>query len=101
MRLLSERYPAYRWAQNAGYATAEHIAGLADAGLTPHHRRSFMRIRQQLTLDFDAPATQTVEIVLPTAVLADIAADPSGDTAEYAAMPNVTIEVERASPHHG
>jgi ribonuclease HII len=101
MRLLSERYPAYRWAQNAGYATAEHIAGLADAGLTPHHRRSFMRIRQQLTLDFDAPATETVEIALPTAILADIAGDTAGDTAEYAAMPNVVIDVERASPSHG
>ena len=53
MHRLSERYPSYRWSQNSGYATPDHIAGLAAAGLTPHHRRSFMRIRQQLTLDFD------------------------------------------------
>ena len=95
MRLLSERYPSYRWSQNVGYATPDHVAGLAAAGLTPHHRRSFMRIRQQLTLDFDAPVEQHFEIVLPTAILADMAAD----TAEYSGMPNVIIETEHAGPH--
>lgn len=55
MRQLSDRYPSYRWSQNSGYATADHVAGLASAGLTPHHRRSFMRIKQQLSLDFDTP----------------------------------------------
>ncbi|HUQ79496.1 MAG TPA: ribonuclease HII [Gemmatimonadaceae bacterium] len=63
MRQLSERYPTYRWAQNSGYATADHVAGLASAGLTPHHRRSFMRIRQQLTLDFDAPLEPLADVV--------------------------------------
>jgi ribonuclease HII len=63
MRQLGDRYPTYRWGQNSGYATADHIAGLASAGLTPHHRRSFMRIRQQLTLDFDAPAEPLVDVV--------------------------------------
>jgi ribonuclease HII len=61
MHRLSERYPSYRWAQNSGYATADHVAGLAAAGLTPHHRRSFMRIRQQLTLDFDATPEPVVD----------------------------------------
>ena len=50
MRQLAARYPAYRWHRNAGYATPDHIAGLDAAGLTPHHRRSFMRVRQ-LSLD--------------------------------------------------
>jgi ribonuclease HII len=63
MRQLSERYPTYRWAQNSGYATADHVAGLASAGLTPHHRRSFMRIRQQLTLDFDAPLEPLADVI--------------------------------------
>src|SRR5829696_3640465 len=27
MRQLGERYPSYRWAQNSGYATADHISG--------------------------------------------------------------------------
>jgi ribonuclease HII len=94
MHRLGQRYPSYRWEQNAGYATPDHIAGLV-AGLTPHHRRSFMRIRQQLTLDFDGPVQDHIEIALPTAILADIAAD----TAEYAAMPNVIIETEHSGPH--
>jgi hypothetical protein len=61
MRQLGERYPAYRWGQNVGYATSDHVAGLAAAGLTPHHRRSFLRPRQ-LTLDFDAGPDTTVEV---------------------------------------
>jgi ribonuclease HII len=95
MRLLAERYPSYQWAQNAGYATPDHVAGLAAAGLTPHHRRSFMRIRQQLTLDFDAPPEHHIEIELPVAILADMAAN----TTEYPAMPNVIIETEHTGPH--
>ena len=35
MRQLGEKYPTYRWGQNSGYATADHVAGLAAAGLTP------------------------------------------------------------------
>lgn len=60
MRQLGERYPAYRWGQNAGYATADHVAGLTAAGLTPHHRRSFLRPRQ-LSLDLDAPIDPSVD----------------------------------------
>ena len=62
MRQLGEKYPTYRWGQNSGYATADHVAGLAAAGLTPHHRRSFMRIRQ-LSLDFDAPVEPLVDLL--------------------------------------
>ena len=72
MRQLGDRYPTYRWGQNSGYATADHVAGLAAAGLTPHHRRSFMRIRQ-LTLDFDAPVEPLAEFVT------ELAADLPGD----------------------
>ena len=103
MRQLGERYPTYRWGQNAGYATADHIAGLADAGLTPHHRRSFMRIRAQLSLYFDAPAQVTLEVALPTDVLADLAADTvldtTGDTASYAVVPNVIGDDHGSSAH--
>ena len=40
---LDHRYPPYGWARNSGYGTAQHIAALRDAGLTPHHRVSFCR----------------------------------------------------------
>jgi ribonuclease HII len=43
MTSLSRRRPGYAWERNAGYATAAHRAGLAELGLTPHHRRSFLQ----------------------------------------------------------
>ena len=49
MRALAVRHPHYRWETNKGYATAEHQAGLAVHGPTPHHRRSFAPV-SQLTL---------------------------------------------------
>ena len=41
MRMLSQRYPAYNWANNAGYSTEDHRNAIIEVGLTPHHRRSF------------------------------------------------------------
>ena len=41
MASLSVRYPAYGWAQNSGYGTSLHLAGLRSAGLTAHHRVGF------------------------------------------------------------
>jgi ribonuclease HII len=46
MEVLAGRYPGYGWERNAGYATADHIAGLAARGITPHHRRTFCRVSQ-------------------------------------------------------
>ncbi|HUF27993.1 MAG TPA: ribonuclease HII [Gemmatimonadaceae bacterium] len=46
MAALARRYPAYRWERNVGYATPAHLGGLMEHGLTPHHRRTFMRVRQ-------------------------------------------------------
>jgi ribonuclease HII len=73
MQSLARRYPTYRWEHNVGYATQDHIAGLATAGITPHHRRSFMRIRQ-LSFDFDGPAEVTVDIPVE-ALMDDMASD--------------------------
>jgi ribonuclease HII len=53
MHALARRYPHYHWNTNVGYGTAEHHAGLALHGLTPHHRRSFSPVAQlRLALDF-------------------------------------------------
>ena len=41
MRILASRHPAYAWERNAGYGTAAHLAALALAGRSPHHRISF------------------------------------------------------------
>ena len=42
MRALDEQYPAYGFARNKGYGTAEHIAALKKYGPCPAHRRSFI-----------------------------------------------------------
>lgn len=46
MRNLAQRYPLYGWEHNCGYGTADHRRALTAAGMTPHHRRSFMPVVQ-------------------------------------------------------
>ncbi|HEY1857938.1 ribonuclease HII [Acidocella sp.] len=41
MRRLHSRYPLYGWAQNAGYAAAQHRAAILQHGPTCHHRMGF------------------------------------------------------------
>lgn len=48
MRVLAEAHPGYGWERNAGYGTAEHLAGIAALGVTDHHRRSFRPVREAL-----------------------------------------------------
>ena len=38
-------YPGYDFTQNAGYGTANHLAGLHKLGVTPIHRRSFEPVK--------------------------------------------------------
>ena len=61
MHALAARYPGYRWEKNVGYSTAAHFAGIAELGVTPHHRHSFLPVRQlSLSLDAIAPADAPV-----------------------------------------
>lgn len=59
MANLAVRYPAYTWERNAGYTTQAHIRGLDSHGITPHHRRSFVRV-SQLMLDFSVVPTELI-----------------------------------------
>src|SRR4051812_43551849 len=61
MRALAGKYPDYRWERNVGYSTLAHLQGLADHGVTPHHRRSFIPV-QQLTLDLAAPVVDIAQL---------------------------------------
>jgi ribonuclease HII len=45
---LAQQYPGYGWEKNAGYGTAQHLAGLKSHGVTPHHRRSFKPVHNIL-----------------------------------------------------
>ena len=45
MEKFDREYPGYDFAQNAGYGTAKHLAGLDKLGVTPIHRRSFEPVK--------------------------------------------------------
>lgn len=45
MARLAARFPAYGWAENAGYPTKTHRAALAAHGPCLHHRLSFAAVR--------------------------------------------------------
>jgi ribonuclease HII len=82
MKALAPRYPTYGWERNVGYSTVKHLAGLAAAGITPHHRRSFLPV-YQLALELaDAPprdeehaANEHAAPVIDPAAALDLATD--------------------------
>ena len=45
MEEFDRKYPGFDFAQNAGYGTANHLAGLHKLGVTPIHRRSFEPVK--------------------------------------------------------
>ncbi len=45
MARLAQRFPAYGWHANAGYATGAHRAALMSHGTTRHHRPGFGTVR--------------------------------------------------------
>lgn len=52
MNLIAGEHPAYQWQKNKGYPTKTHREAIQKEGITPHHRKTFTLIPQQLTLDF-------------------------------------------------
>jgi len=71
MARLAVRYPGYGWEHNAGYATRDHVIGLRELGISPHHRRTYQRIRaiiegDQLSLELD-PESGAAEALLDDA----------------------------------
>lgn len=46
MKELAQSFPEYRFEQNMGYGTKEHIEALQLYGATPYHRRSFAPIKE-------------------------------------------------------
>ena len=43
MREYADIYPGYDFASNKGYGTAAHYAGINEKGLTPIHRKTFLK----------------------------------------------------------
>jgi ribonuclease HII len=83
MHALAGRHPNYRWDKNVGYATLAHLEGLAAHGVTAHHRRSFIPVRQ-LSLDFGSPGEAEIDLgalaaMLEKADVVDVVGDEHGD----------------------
>lgn len=47
MNELDKKFPQYNWKQNAGYLTAEHLSAIDKYGITPHHRKSFLKKHEE------------------------------------------------------
>lgn len=47
MKEFSNQYPFYRFEQNMGYGTKDHLDALGKFGVTPIHRKSFAPIKDQ------------------------------------------------------
>lgn len=43
MTEYAREYPGYGWEKNKGYGSKEHYAGIAQYGITPLHRKSFLK----------------------------------------------------------
>ncbi len=43
MEELDAKYPQYKWKENAGYLTKEHMSLIDKYGLSPHHRPSYLK----------------------------------------------------------
>ena len=61
---LAKNYPHYGWHNNKGYGTVEHQAGLAQHGISPHHRCRFVRLRALLLQHKNLSRTPPQDMVL-------------------------------------
>ena len=52
MENLHQEFPQYHWHNNKGYPTQAHREALREFGTTPHHRRSFRLLGEQLKISF-------------------------------------------------
>jgi ribonuclease HII len=51
MRAYAEKYPEYGWEKNKGYGTKAHIEAIKKYGVTPLHRKKFLRKILEENLD--------------------------------------------------
>jgi ribonuclease HII len=91
MQALAGRYPNYLWERNVGYSTLGHLQGLASHGVTPHHRRSFVPVRQ---LAFDLNASGEVDVTMLAQLLDAASAPVEGDDVERREVERGKVERE-------
>jgi len=83
MRALAAHHPNYLWERNVGYSTRAHLSGIAAHGVTPHHRRSFIPVRQ-LSLDLSGQLAEEIDVsalasMIETAPVSDDDSSIAGD----------------------
>ena len=52
MMTLDLECPQYHWKSNKGYPTKSHREGIMETGTSPHHRKTFRLLPEQLEIDF-------------------------------------------------
>nr|WP_298681999.1 ribonuclease HII [uncultured Dongia sp.] len=50
MSQLALTHTVYGWERNAGYGTAHHLSAIKSHGITPHHRRSFRPVSENIPI---------------------------------------------------
>ncbi len=53
MMRISEKFPLYGWNKNKGYPTRKHREAIVRYGISPHHRKTFKMLDNQLKLNFE------------------------------------------------
>ena len=43
---LAKKFKGYKWDQNYGYGTKQHLKAIKDLGITNHHRKNFSPINR-------------------------------------------------------
>ncbi len=56
---MDQQYPGYAFASNKGYGTAAHYDGIRNQGITPIHRRSFLKNFKEKHSTPHSPASET------------------------------------------
>ena len=59
MRALATQYPGYHWEKNAGYPTPAHRQAVQQLGITPHHRKTFRPVANNLASAPKQPLSHT------------------------------------------
>ncbi|WP_369048057.1 ribonuclease HII [Tenacibaculum sp. UWU-22] len=52
MKKIHQEFPQYNWQQNKGYPTKQHREAIKQFGVTPHHRKTFKLLPDQLKFNF-------------------------------------------------
>lgn len=50
MEMIGRDFPEYDWSKNKGYPTLAHRKAVATHGISPHHRKTFIKDYKQMSL---------------------------------------------------